>query len=79
MEYNLQAFYYQRRYIAKTIKSTQREYYINEITENRKNFKAVFEITNTSLQKQAVVTNNPITMRSGKWIQWILHWQNQQK
>ena len=48
-EYNLQAFYYQRRYVANIFKSVQRENYINEIIESRDNFKAVFKITNKLL------------------------------
>ena len=48
-EYKLQAFYYQRRYVANIIKSAQRECYINEIRESRNNFKAVFKITNKIL------------------------------
>ena len=61
-EYNLQAFYYQRRYAANIIKSAQREYYINEIRENRNNFKAVFKITNKLLfrNKQLPLPPTPL-------------------
>ena len=61
-EYNLQAFYYQRRYVANMIKLAQREYYINEIRENRNNFKAVFKITNKLLfrNKQLPLPPTPL-------------------
>ena len=61
-EYNLQAFYYQRRYAANSIKPTQREYYNNEIRENRNNFKAVFKITNRLLfrNKQLPLPPTPL-------------------
>ena len=61
-EYNLQAFYYQRRYVANIIKSAQREYYINEIRENRNNFKAVFKITSKLLfrNKQLPLPPTPL-------------------
>ena len=61
-EYNLQAFYLQRRYVANIIMSTQREYYIKEITENRNNFKAVCKITKKVLfrNKQLPLPPTPL-------------------
>ena len=61
-EYNLQVFYYQRRCVANIIKSAQREYYINEIRENRNNFKAVFKISNKLLfrNKQLPLPPTPL-------------------
>ena len=47
-EYNFNAFYQQRRYVA-NIKQAQRSYYIDKLQENRTNFKEIFTITNKLL------------------------------
>ena len=48
-EYNLNAFYQLRRYVANIIKQAQRSFYIKKILENRTNFKEIFTITNKLL------------------------------
>ena len=48
-EYNLNAFYQQRRHVASIIKQVQRSYYISKLQENRTNFKEIFTITNKLL------------------------------
>ena len=48
-EYNLNSFYIQCRYVANIIKSAQKEYYIEKITENRTDYKAIFNIANALL------------------------------
>ena len=48
-EYNLNAFYQQRRHVANIIKQVQRSYYIDKLQENRTNFKEIFTITNKLL------------------------------
>ena len=48
-EYNLNAFYQQRRHVANIIKQTQRSFYIEKLLENRTSFKEIFTITNKLL------------------------------
>ena len=48
-EYNLNAFYQQRRHVANIIKQAQRSFYIEKLLENRTNFKEIFTITNKLL------------------------------
>ena len=48
-EYNLNAFYQQRRHVANIIKQAQRSFYIEKLLENRTNFKEFFTITNKLL------------------------------
>ena len=48
-EYNLNAFYQQRRHVANIIKQVQRYFYIDKLLENRTNFKEIFTITNKLL------------------------------
>ena len=48
-EYNLNSFYIQHRHVANIIKSAQKEYYIEKITENRIDYKAIFNIANPLL------------------------------
>ena len=48
-EYNLNAFYQQRRHVANIIKQAQRSFYIDKLLENRTNFKEIFTITNKLL------------------------------
>ena len=48
-EYNLNAFYQQRRYVTNIIKQAQRSFYIEKLLENRTNFKEIFTITNKLL------------------------------
>ena len=43
-EYNLNSFYIQCRQVANIIKSAQKEYYIEKITENRTDYRAIFNI-----------------------------------
>ena len=44
-EYNLNAFYQQRRHVANIIKQAQKSFYIEKLLENRTNFKEIFTIT----------------------------------
>ena len=48
-EYNFNSFYIQCRHVANITKSAQREYYIEKITENRTDYKAIFNIANALL------------------------------
>ena len=48
-EYNLNAFYQQRRHVANIIKEAQRSFYIKKLLENRTNFTEIFTITNRLL------------------------------
>ena len=48
-EYNLNAFYQERRYVANIIKQAQRSFYVKKLLENRTNFKEIFTITNKFL------------------------------
>ena len=56
-EYNLNAFYQQRRYVANIIKQAQRSFYIEKLLENRTNFKEIFTITNKLLGR-----NDPLPL-----------------
>ena len=51
-EYNFQAFYYQRRYVANIIKASQRCHFVDLITENKNDFKKIFSIANTLLHRE---------------------------
>ena len=48
-EYNLNAFYQQRRHVANIITQAQRSFYIEKLLENRTNLKEIFTITNKLL------------------------------
>ena len=48
-EYNLNAFYQQRRHVANIIKQAQKSFYIDKLLENRTKFKEIFTITNKLL------------------------------
>ena len=48
-EYNFNSFYIQCKHVANIIKSTQREYSIVKIIENRTNYKVIFNIANALL------------------------------
>ena len=48
-EYIYQAFYNQRRYCSNIIKSAQRQYFMEKITENHENYKEIFRLTNKLL------------------------------
>ena len=50
-EYNLNAFYQQRRHVVNIMKQAQRSFYIEKLLENRTNFKEIFTITNKLLGK----------------------------
>ena len=56
-EYNLNAFYQQRRHVANIIKQAQKSFYIKKLLENRTNFKEIFTITNKLLG-----INNPLPL-----------------
>ena len=56
-EYNLKAFYQQRRYVANIIKQAQRSFYIKKLLKNRTNFKDIFTITNKLLGR-----NDPLPL-----------------
>ena len=51
-EYNLNSFYIKCRHVANIFKSIQKEYYIEKITENRTDYKAIFNIANTLLLRK---------------------------
>ena len=53
-EYNLNAFYQQKRHVVNIIKQAQRSFYIEKLLENRTNFQEIFTITNKLL-----VRNDP--------------------
>ena len=59
MEYNLNAFYQQHRFVSNIIKTTQKTYYTQKLTDNKTNFKWIFEISNKLLYK-----NEPILLPS---------------
>ena len=44
-EYTYQAFYNQRCYCSNIIKSAQRQYFMEKITENHDNYKEIFRLT----------------------------------
>ena len=48
-EYILNAFYQQRRYVSNLIKTAQKDFYVNKLSENKHDFKKVFEIANKLL------------------------------
>ena len=50
-EYNLMAFYYQRRYYANLIKSAQRSFFLDTIKKLKGDSKALFAITNKLLHR----------------------------
>ena len=50
-EYNLNAFYQQRRHVANIIKQVQRSFYIEKLLGNKTNFKEIFTITNELLDR----------------------------
>ena len=58
-EYNFQAFYYQRRYIANIIKAAQRHHFIDLITENKNDFKKIFSTANTLLHRETAMPLPP--------------------
>ena len=48
-EYTLNAFYQQRRYVSNVIKTAQKDFYVNKLSENKHDFKKVFKIANKLL------------------------------
>ena len=48
-EYTLDAFYQPRRYVLNMIKMVQKEFYVNKLSENKHDFKKVFDIANKLL------------------------------
>ena len=48
-EYTWRAFYNQRRYVSNMIKTAQRNYFKAKIEENKKDYKAIYNITNNLL------------------------------
>ena len=48
-EYNLNAFYQQRRHVVNNVKQAQRSFYIEKLLENRTNLKEIFTIANKLL------------------------------
>ena len=50
-EYNLNAFYQQRRYVANLIKKTQKSFIVGKLMENKTNYKEIFNITNKLLNR----------------------------
>ena len=59
MEYNLNAFYQQCRFVSNIIKTTKRTYYTQKLADNKTNFKQIFEISNKLLYK-----NEPVPLPS---------------
>ena len=45
-EYNYIAFYNQRRFVSNTIKTAQRNFYLKAISDNKNNYKYLFDLTN---------------------------------
>ena len=50
-QYTYQAFYNQRHHCSSIIKSEQRQYFMEKITENWYNYKEIFRLTNKLLGK----------------------------
>ena len=48
-EYTLNAFYQERRYVSNVIKTAQKDFYVNKLSENKHDFKKVFKIANKLL------------------------------
>ena len=48
-EYTLNAFYQQRRHVSNLIKTAQKDFYVNKLSENKHDLKRVFEIANKLL------------------------------
>ena len=48
-EYTLNAFYQQRRHVLNLIKTAQKDFCVNKLSENKHDFKRVFEIANKPL------------------------------
>ena len=48
-EYTLNAFYQQRRYVSNMIRMAQKDFYVNKLSENKHDFKKVFDIANKLL------------------------------
>ena len=48
-EYTLNAFYQQRRHVSNLIKTAQKDFYVKKLSENKHDFKRVFEIANKLL------------------------------
>ena len=67
-EYDLNAFYQQRRYVANIIRQAQKSFYIKTLLENRTNFKEIFTITNRLLYR-----NKPLPLPSSDdpRVQWL--------
>ena len=59
MEYNLNAFYQQCRFVSNIIRTAQRTYYTQKLADNKTNFKRIFEISNKLLYK-----NEPVPLPS---------------
>ena len=66
LEYNFNSFYIQCRHIANIIKTAQREYYIEKITENRTDYKAIYNIANALLSRK-----EPSPLPSSDNCQWL--------
>ena len=45
----MNAFYQQRRYVSNVIKTAQKDFYVNKLSENKHDFKKVFKIANKLL------------------------------
>ena len=50
-EYTYQAFYNQRHHCSNIVKSAQRQYFMEKISENQYNYKEIFRLTNKLLGK----------------------------
>ena len=59
-EYNLNAFYQQRRYVANLIKKTQKSFIMEKLMENKTNYKEIFNITNKLLNRNTDLPLPPL-------------------
>ena len=48
-EYTLNSFYQKRRNVSNMIKTAQKDFYVNKLSENKHDFKKVFKIANKLL------------------------------
>ena len=63
-EYNLQAFYNQRRFVANLAKSLENTYYHNLLHDNHYDYKEIFKLTNQLLLRDIIPPFPPIVICS---------------
>ena len=59
-EYNLNAFYQQKRYVTNLIKKTQKSFIVGKLMENKTNYKEIFNITNKLLNRNTDLPLPPL-------------------